>query len=192
MPVERGTKAGNLFTGSMRVLSDEEKAFIAGTTPAKKPKARQGTPIPAADPSESLVPDGQGGFKKAVEPQPAADDGQPPLPVPARIVPDTSDKEGVIRINDEKRKVTITCKGKFMLCGADDYGKASEFSVCVEAASVDVSENGVSLLIRGDAVINPPTMVMMTITVDGVQHNVTYTGGRHRLGNYVNMPFARI
>lgn len=204
IPVERGTKAGNLFSGKMRVITPEEEAFMSGKTIAKPREKARRVGTTSDDPSDRLVPDGKGGFRK-IEDTPA---GVPPVqaepvvadtpvaataaPVPAKVEEPKSDD--VIRINDEHRKVTIKCKGKFIPCGlgTEEYSTKAEFSVCVEAASVDISDEGVSLLIRKEIVLNPPTLVAMTLEIGDTSFNVTYAGGKHRLGSYVNMPFTRL
>lgn len=191
IPVERGSQAGNLFSGKLRVITPDEEAYMSGKTIDVQESQANRVGTKAGDPSERLVPDGKGGFVKMEEAACIKPAEVRVEPVQAARHKAASGEEGIIRINDEHRKVVIECKGKFPMCGSGEYGKETLFSVTVEAVSIDVSDDGVSLLIHGDISIDPPTLTDMTIKIGKTLFDVTYTGGKHRLGSYVNMSFAR-
>lgn len=97
---------------------------------------------------------------------------------------DSSDS--VIRIKNMKVAVTVTCKF------SGSSGRQKKFSVGLDAISVDADDNGVSLILDNKTSIDPPVTEPLELTCNGVTYNVVYTGGRHRLGPFINMYFTLI
>lgn len=188
--------------GNVRQLSEEEKAFIDGRDTQSKSILVGSTPAEAAAGIMRMVPDGKGGFRPVTAPAPdveiEAADTQPerndtytaPHAQPEQIAYQTyrainRQDEGVIRIKDAKKRVDLVCAGKF----GDRDGV---FSVGMSAVSVDITPEGVSVLVRAEVDVYPPTLCNMLLRVDGAEYQVLYAGGKHRLGGYINMPFVRV
>lgn len=179
--------------GNVRQLSDEEKAFIEGRDTQPKSVLVGSTPAEAASGIMRMVPDGKGGFRPVTSPTPDVEvesDVAPPVVVAANETaapvqqPVQKPGEGIIRIKDAKKRVDLICKGKF----GDSDGI---FSVGMSAVSVDVApDEGISVLVRADVDVCPPTLCNMLLRIDGVEYRVLYAGGKHRLGGYINMPFV--
>lgn len=185
--------------GNVRQLSEEEKAFIEGRDAQSKSILVGSTPAEAASGIMRMVPDGKGGFRPVTAPAPdveiEAAGTQPerndtdtashaqPEQVAYRTV--NLQDEGVIRIKDAKKRVDLVCAGKF----GDRDGV---FSVGMSAVSVDITPEGVSVLVRAEVDVYPPTLCNMLLRVDGAEYQVLYAGGKHRLGGYINMPFVRV
>lgn len=94
--------------------------------------------------------------------------------------------DNTIVIDNANRKVEVIFTG-------NSSNKQVTFSVTINNAAVDITDDGVSILMRNDLEIKPPTLVPMTIIVDnGTKYSVVYAGGKHRLGNFTNISFARI
>ena len=179
--------------GNVRQLSEEEKAFIEGRDTQPKSVLVGSTPAEVASGIMRMVPDGKGGFRPVTSPVPDVEvesDVAPPVAVAANDTaapvqqPVQKPGEGIIRIKDAKKRVDLICKGKF----GDSDGI---FSVGMSAVSVDVApDEGISVLVRADVDVCPPTLCNMLLRIDGVEYRVLYAGGKHRLGGYINMPFV--
>lgn len=180
--------------GNVRQLSEEEKAFIEGRDAQSKSILVGSTPAESASGIMRMVPDGKGGFRPVTAPAPDVEiedaGAQPPVAVAVNETsspvqqPVQKPGEGIIRIKDAKKRVDLICKGKF----GDSDGI---FSVGMSAVSVDVvPDEGISVLVRADVDVCPPTLCNMLLRIDGVEYRVLYAGGKHRLGGYINMPFV--
>lgn len=179
--------------GNVRQLSEEEKAFIEGRDTQPKSVLVGSTPAEAASGITRMIPDGKGGFRPVTSPVPDVEvesDVAPPVAVAVNETtapiqqPVQKPGEGIIRIKDAKKRVDLICKGKF----GDSDGI---FSVGMSAVSVDVApDEGISVLVRADVDVCPPTLCNMLLRIDGVEYRVLYAGGKHRLGGYINMPFV--
>lgn len=179
--------------GNVRQLSEEEKAFIEGRDTQPKSVLVGSTPAEAASGITRMIPDGKGGFRPVTSPVPDVEvesDVAPPVAVAVNETaapvqqPIQKPGEGIIRIKDAKKRVDLICKGKF----GDSDGI---FSVGMSAVSVDVApDEGISVLVRADVDVCPPTLCNMLLRIDGVEYRVLYAGGKHRLGGYINMPFV--
>lgn len=172
--------------GTLRKMSPEEEAFINGTAPvATASNITDSSASELEAGARRVVPDGHGGFKPvaSLHTEPA----EVRVPAVERAVAPADDGSTIIRIPKASRRVTIKCTGVF-----GDEGRAGAFTVGIDALSVDVEDDGVSILMRSDIDVRPPTLVTMVIDLEGVSYNVIYTGGKHRLGNCINMSFARV
>lgn len=166
--------------GKLRQLSPEEEAYINGTAaPAAKQQVQDSSSEELAAGARRVVPDGAGGFK----PVSAITTAAPVL----KEVPAEPDTATVIRIPKASKRVTIKCAGAF-----GDEGRTGMFTVGIDALSVEVEDDGVSILMRSDIDVRPPSLATMTVEVEGVGYSVIYAGGKHRLGNYISMSFTRV
>lgn len=103
-----------------------------------------------------------------------------------QVVSQPAAQDNTVVINDANKKVEI-------ILNSTINNKNVSFGVTVNNAAVDVTEDGISILMRNDLEIKPPTLVPMTIIVsERVKYSVVYAGGKHRLGNFTNISFARI
>lgn len=91
-----------------------------------------------------------------------------------------------IKITDKKVPVVMSCKF------TGQSGRQKSFSIKLHAVSVDVSENGVSMMLANTFSIEPPVTEPMTITCGGTTYNVVYTGGVLKFDQFVNMYFTRV
>lgn len=94
--------------------------------------------------------------------------------------------DSIIRIKDMKAPVSLSCSftGK--------QGRQKKFSIRLNAISVDVSDNGISLMLNDTVTVEPPITEQMKLTYKGKPYGVVFTGGIHRFGPFVNMYFTRI
>lgn len=94
--------------------------------------------------------------------------------------------DSIIRIKDMKAPVSLSCSftGK--------QGRQKKFSIRLNAISVDVSDNGISLMLNDSVTVEPPITEQMKLTYKGKPYGVVFTGGIHRFGPFVNMYFTRI
>lgn len=99
-------------------------------------------------------------------------------------------QDNTIVINDANKKVEVRFETQIP---KGDSMKTITFSVAVNNVSVDATEDGVSIFMKNDITIKPPTLIPLTLIVnDSIKYDVIYTGGRHRLNNFINMVFVRI
>lgn len=99
--------------------------------------------------------------------------------------------ENTIVINNANKKVEV--RFETSAPKPDGSSKPVVFSVTVNNAAVDATDDGISILMRNDLEIKPPTLVPMTIIVnEKAKYSVVYAGGKHRLGNFTNISFAII
>lgn len=117
-----------------------------------------------------------------VEEAPAA---TPAAPVEPKQVQQSSG-DSIIRIKDMKAPVALTCSftGK--------QGRQKKFSVKFNAVSVDVSDEGISLMLNDTVTIEPPMTERMELKYKGKPYRVVFAGGMHRFGPFVNMFFTRV
>lgn len=94
----------------------------------------------------------------------------------------------VIVIKDQKKRVRI----KYSHTTPED--KTITFSVGIPAASVEVQQDGVSILISKDIEIRPPALIPCTLEIGNENHpikeyQVIFAGATHTIGKYINIPF---
>lgn len=94
----------------------------------------------------------------------------------------------VIIIKDQKKRVRIKYSH------TTPEGKTIVFSVGIPAASVEVQQDGVSILISKDIEIRPPALIPCTLEVGNENHpireyQVIFAGATHTIGKYINIPF---
>lgn len=161
---------------STRILSEEELAWMEGRS-VPKPMKRAKEEITLED-NDIVMPDETGGY----------------IPVqPKQKVIYTPEKkdDNTIVVNNANKKVEV--RFETSAPKPDGSSKPVVFSVTVNNAAVDITEDGISILMKNDLEIKPPTLIPMTIIMDsGIQYSVVYAGGKHRLGNFTNISFARI
>lgn len=147
-----------------REMSEEEKTFLYGET---EPQKEDNTPS-----------------VKPFYDEPIQEIRIPQLS-PERIK--TLDGE-VIIIKDQKKRVRIKYSH------STPEGKVIAFSVGIPAASVEVQQDGVSILISKDIEIRPPALIPCTLEVGNENHpikeyQVIFAGATHTIGKYINIPF---
>lgn len=149
-----------------REMSEEEKIFLYGNSNPKKE-----TTTPSAE-AESFYDEH---IQETLTPQ---------------LLPErhkTLDGE-VIIIKDQKKRVRIKYSHN------TPEGKIITFSVGIPAASVEVQQDGVSILISKDIDIRPPALIPCTLEVGNENHpikeyQVIFAGATHTIGKYINIPF---
>lgn len=163
-----------------RTLSDEELAFMKGVELPSKKKSDD-TPVETDAASPVVMP--------VAETRPQVKPIQEDITFSDRPSPISDD---TIVITDATNTVEIV----FEISQPDKDGKAQKpiaFSVTIKNSSIDISEDGISILIRGDIDVRPPTLVPLYIIVnDREKFNVMYTGGKHRFGKFTNISFAKL
>lgn len=169
---------------SPRMLTPEELSFIEGRT-APKPIARDDEEV-TLDEGDKVTPMPGGGFEQYRAEQPQTFNMQQ---VP--VLQDVQYSDNTIVIDDADKQVEL--RFETSVPRPDGTSKSVVFSVSIGNSSIDISEDGISILTRSDIDIKPPTLVPLTIIVDsGKQYDVVYAGGKHRFGKFTNISFARI
>lgn len=110
------------------------------------------------------------------------------IPAPEKPVNRYKEDGEVIVIKDQKKRVRI----KYSHTTPED--KTITFSVGIPAASVEVQQDGVSILISKDIEIRPPALIPCTLEVGNENHpikeyQVIFAGATHTIGKYINIPF---
>jgi hypothetical protein len=108
--------------------------------------------------------------------------------VQEKPVPKYKEDGEVIVIKDQKKRVRIKYSH------TTPEGKTIAFSVGIPAASVEVQQDGVSILISKDIEIRPPALIPCTLEVGNENHpikeyQVIFAGATHTIGKYINIPF---
>lgn len=111
-----------------------------------------------------------------------------PAQPPQQAEPERLGKdESVIRIKDMREQVVIKCKftGK--------NGRQKKFSVSVTAVNVNVTDNGIAIVLGNSRVsVDPPVMEQLMLVVNGVSYPVIFTGGVQEFGPFSTMYFTRL
>lgn len=170
---------------SPRTLTEEELLFINNKVP-KKPIERAEEEVTLTD-ADKVQPVPGGGFEPFKQPEPVV---QTPAFVAAPAAP-VKQPDNTIVINDANKHVELIFETS--VPRPDGTPKKVVFSVSIGNSSVDITDDSISILIRSDVDIKPPTLVPMTIIVDnGEHHEVIYAGGKHKFGKFTNISFVKL
>lgn len=109
---------------------------------------------------------------------------EPPEPTPTAYYPPqpTIKNDNTIVIDDKKIPVEICAP----------MSKSTKFSIGFVAASVEESEDSLSILFRSDFSIKLPIMEPLFVKTRGETHDVRFVGGHHKFGAFTNVSFVKM
>lgn len=117
----------------------------------------------------------------AVAPTDVPHAAAPVLPRPAISPAPVRQADNVITIDDKKIAVEVWF----------ETSKGSKFAVEFKAASVEESDESISILYRSEFQIQFPIMEELKVRTRGTTHTVLFVGGRHKLGTFTNISFVK-
>lgn len=176
---------------------DADRSFITGDTAPNGGIVQDGDYVSPRPTGDYVSPRPTGDY---VSVRPAVIPGdmlapsariEPPELTPAQAVPPPTvyyppqpaiKNDNMIVIDDKKIPVEICAP----------MSKNTKFSIGFVAASVEESEDSLSVLFRSDFSIKLPIMEPLFVKTRGETHDVRFVGGHHKFGAFTNVSFVKM